>query len=134
MRCRHSKRRYNCQPNESNLGSPLREICSAGSARGDGHKRPGRKPRPYPPLFCIRLSFRGVKAKRKKRNLQSVRDKQVLYLLARSTVRNGKHKVPIETIQPPLVVALLQLPTLAPDRRLSPLHSQSRQKAEQVAR
>jgi hypothetical protein len=25
--------------NESNLGSPLREICSAGSARGDGHKR-----------------------------------------------------------------------------------------------
>ncbi len=25
--------------NECNLGSPLREICSAGSARGDGHKR-----------------------------------------------------------------------------------------------
>ena len=39
---------------ECNLGSPLREIRSAGSARGDGHKRLSRKTRPYPP--CARLS------------------------------------------------------------------------------
>src|SRR5258706_15391964 len=35
---------------ESDLGSPLRAIRSAGSARGDGHKRPCRKIRPYPPF------------------------------------------------------------------------------------
>src|ERR1019366_8136878 len=34
---------------EGNLGSPLREIRSAGSERGDGHKRHSRKTRPYPP-------------------------------------------------------------------------------------
>src|SRR5256885_2169021 len=31
---------------ESNLGSPLQENCSAGSARGDGHKRQVARPVP----------------------------------------------------------------------------------------
>src|SRR6516165_5281430 len=31
---------------ECNLGSPLREICSTGSARGDGHKRSTSRPVP----------------------------------------------------------------------------------------
>src|SRR5215813_7855227 len=35
--------RYSC---ECNLGSPLREICSTGSARGDGHKRYTSRPVP----------------------------------------------------------------------------------------
>jgi RNA-directed DNA polymerase len=30
--------------NESNLGSPLRKICTAGSARGDGHKKEASRP------------------------------------------------------------------------------------------
>jgi hypothetical protein len=34
----------------------LREICSAGSARGDGHKRPGRKTCPYPPPGLTRVA------------------------------------------------------------------------------
>ena len=34
---------------ECNLGSPLREIRSAGSERGDGHKRYNREACPYPP-------------------------------------------------------------------------------------
>ena len=36
---------------ESNLGSPLREIRTAGSARGDGFQEFNLKARPYPPLY-----------------------------------------------------------------------------------
>ena len=44
------KRRYDCPPNESNLGSPLREICSAGSARGDGPSDLSQDSVPPPPI------------------------------------------------------------------------------------
>jgi hypothetical protein len=46
-----------CHLHECNLGSPLREICSAGSATGDRHKRPCRKTRPYPPPRGPRVGY-----------------------------------------------------------------------------
>ncbi len=39
---------------ESNLGSPLREIRTAGSARGDGFQEFNLKAHPYPPLRARR--------------------------------------------------------------------------------
>ena len=40
MQCRHFMRLYELPLHECNLGSPLREIRTAGSARGDRLKRP----------------------------------------------------------------------------------------------
>jgi hypothetical protein len=41
---------------ECNLGSPLREIRTAGSERGDGFQEFNLKARPYPPLALSRYA------------------------------------------------------------------------------
>ena len=96
MRCRHSTRRCDCQPNESNLGSPLREICSAGSARGDGHKRPNRKTRPYPPPLAPTKCPQAVSARRVPGGIARLSPPVESFLEAPERLDHGKYRVGLD--------------------------------------
>src|ERR1700674_1941286 len=81
--------------NESNLGSPLREICSAGSARGDGHKR--LTARLVPTHHKVQPSLLLEKVARR------VRDDAVMHLLKMILKATGKKGVPQGGVISPLL-------------------------------
>ncbi len=67
----------------------MREICSAGSARGDEHKRPSRKTRPYP------LRDRGVGDEAR------IRHRRVLYTDATHLKANAhENKFELQRVKP----------------------------------
>src|SRR5215813_549057 len=73
--------RYSC---ECNLGSPLREICSTGSARGDGHKR--YTSRPVPTHHSVQHYLLLEKVARR---MQDAKVMRLLNLILKSTGKKG---------------------------------------------